>query len=1129
MGRLRVFLAVLVAVLGSGAFATDYRLVVASDNPAHRKVPAIVIYEGNGKLSSSDRITSVTFSRAGVEEPNCLISFDPNSGKQEIQLGPEVQVFRGKALLAGSKPTNKVIPGYLMVDNPLPVVPQSNSQSVMAPIITRVNNIPWLYIIVGVGIFMGFMFLMNRKSQTFTSNMTQEAKNLYVETVGRIVDRLERIEANQEQLVKNPPVLRAFRVQIADFEGRLTRIEKLSTEVKDEHAKTSQLISSSEQKFNSLAGFMESAKNEALQTQSSVKRESEGIRADVRTLGEALKEAQARIAKLDDVGAQARSIDAKVDAIGNAQAQTAKQTTSHAQQLQAEVEAVKSALNELKSMHQQIAGLVAGLPAEIQSVRAAIPTLDVVESKLSEIKGFESKFDRLDEISTKLDHLPEIKGSLDALPQHFPKLDDSIVRADFQKLAAQLEALNEIKITLAALPSQMPKMEEGVAKSKDLEKLFGQLSELSEIKDKLEALPSQMPKVEEGLAKTQDFEKLFSQLSELSEIKDKLEALPSKLPKLDANLAKSHDLEKLSTQLAELKEIKNKLEELPAQMPNLGENLADFQDSLKKQIDGLNGKLDESVERFNASNEEEEGEGKRKGKKGKGAKDEPEALVPANEAKNSEPDPPAAIPTISPNAETGEFSFNNAIREMNQETEELRRKEEEEKAAKAAASFKMLDLPSRLETFEDSEPEAVLPTFKPGADDENADDDKAAVELLLMELTSVNQPNLADEEFDHIEDVVDFESEDGKRWSGIGGGTSRTWSAHSSRPLELVPFEGELKPVTPIETAPSGDPIGAVAFGFGRVLYSCGVKVHGFWPGREGRSIIMDHPIPTDDWRLATNGQSLFVAEPKKVKIVSLQGWFVLEQFNGEYYDQMVTKSHWVGLRNDKGAVMDIRNHRGQPIGEGINLGTGLDGIRLCGHGNRIFTGTAEGLVNEVTELGTEKLGQGPEGASCEHLTFVDGGPLAIFRIGGKLEAWHFGEKVRQASLETSSFSGKPMIIGHSMYLADVDNHVLISLDVKKMTLNKVPAFQGVGSLRRNIGIQHKGQHTVFAITTDEGKRGGRLISIDAKNGWETTFSLVGQATVNLIAADHHLVISTSNQYQNLVRVLEPFQLKAAA
>jgi predicted nuclease with TOPRIM domain len=797
-------------------------------------------------------------------------------------------------------------------------------------------------------------------------------------------------------------------------------------------------------------------------------------------------------------------------------------------QVNSEVQAIKAALTELKSMHQQVAQLVSGLPAELQAVRAAIPTLDAVESKLSEIKAFGSKFDQLDEISTKLDHLPEIKGSLDALPSHFPKLDDNLVRADFDKLAAQLEALNEIKGTLAALPSQMPKMDEGVAKSKDLEKLFAQLGELSEIKDKLEALPSQMPKMDEGLAKSQDFEKLFTQLSELGEIKDKLEALPSKLPKLDAGLAKSHDLEKLSSQLAELKEIKNKLEELPAQMPNLGENLADFQNSLKQQIEGLNGKIDESganLVELITSNADDEATDKKRGKKGKGQKeDEPAAL----DAPSHQVEVTTAPASPKPDVPTGEFSFNNAIRQMNEEGQEQKKKDED--TSTAPATFKLGELPDKLDTFEDSGPEAVLPTMKVDDDDESAAADKEAVELLLMELTAINKPNQDDDEFDAVEDVpLDLESEDGSRWSGLGGSSSRSWSSHSSRPLELVAFEGELKPITPIETAPSGDPIGAVAFGFGRVLYSCGLKIHGFWPGREGRSIVMDHPIPTDDWRLATNGQSLFVAEPKKVKIVSLQGWFVLEQFNGEYYDQMVTKSHWVGIRNDKGAVMDIRNHRGQPIGEGINLGTGLDGLKICGHGNRIFAGSAESVVSEVTELGTERLGVGPEGARCMHLTFAEGAPLAILKVGDHLEAWHFGDKVRNISLETSSYSGVPMMIGSCLYLADVDNHTIVSLDVKKMALNKVPAFQGVTSLRRVLGVHHKGQHTMFAITTDEGKRGGRLVSVDAKTGWETTFCLVGQASVNLITADHHLVISTSNQYQNLVRVLEPFQLKAAA
>src|SRR5688572_22762892 len=146
MGRYRLLAILALLISAISSFATDYRLVIASDDPATRKAAAIVVFEGTGKLNKEDRITSITFSAAADVKPNCLVSLDPASGKSALSMSPDVQVYQGKVMLAGAKPTKKVIPAHLAIDTPLASV---KKESMMQPIIKQVNNLPWVYIATG--------------------------------------------------------------------------------------------------------------------------------------------------------------------------------------------------------------------------------------------------------------------------------------------------------------------------------------------------------------------------------------------------------------------------------------------------------------------------------------------------------------------------------------------------------------------------------------------------------------------------------------------------------------------------------------------------------------------------------------------------------------------------------------------------------------------------------------------------------------------------------------------------------------------------------------------------------------------------------------------------------------------
>ncbi len=1188
MGRLRVFaiFALLLSAVVSQA-SVDYRLVIASDDPGVRKAATMVVFEGTGKLTKEDRITSITFSAAADLKPNCVVSLDPASGKSPLSLGPDVEVFGGNLMIAGTKPTKKVIPAYLAVDVPVTIGDKEGKLgSVMQPIIKQVNNIPWLYIVIGVGIFLGITALMNRRSLQFTTSMSKEAKNLYLETVGRITERLEKIETTQERLVKNPPVVRTFKAQIEDFEGRLGRIEKLAKEAKDEIGKASAELSQTDKRHTDLVGRIDATKAETGKTQSTLKQEADGLRAELKLLLKGQDEATAKLGALDDLKASDKQISEQgkhLESMLSAQeAAILKAQAEHLQQLQqlqgelATMRANQEALSALPKELELVSANIANMPTEFESVRSAMPRLDGIEARLDGISEFGSKLDhisgfgeRFDGISDQLNALPEIQNSLNALPTEFPKNDEELNRIH-ESLLLEIESLSgkiddssahlsdlfsahsfapptpeveaEIEAQMEEEPKAVKKSKRGKQIQPEIEAISEELHE--EVQDHLE-IPEPEAQVEEPLV---EFEAAIEEAIpepelQLEEPPAEPEAMIEDVqpeavsvepePETEAEVHFEEPEALVEEALLEAVEAEVEIEtevqaeELAAEFPEAVEIEPEAEAPLEEPE--AEAEIQPEEPSFEAPEiEEQPVEEAPEATREEQIEETPEAdpeLLPEFKAKEVEyryADPEAPV--------YPEFHFNNAIKQMVEErVQEMLIKDENQHAGQEAPlTFKLDELPDHLETFEDSGADAVLQTLQVEENEqyyEGSGNEEA--EVVLMTLT---QPKSADE------DVADFDSEPEEEanshaghWGAMGGSGSRTWGSESSRPLELVRFEGELKPLTPIETAPIGDTIGAMVYGMGRVVYACGKNVHGFWPGREDRHVAMDFPVGTEDWRLALKGQSLFVVEDKKVKIVSIQSWYVLEQFKGEYRDQILSGSRWAGLRNDNGPVVDFRDMRGQMAAEGVRLDMEMEGLHLAGSEQRMFAGSRDGRFFEVSEFGTELLGSGPEGAELVYMGAYGEGLIAVLKVGEDLQLLHLDGEARSMSLGMQGLSGKPVVLGTKLYLADLEISSLVTVNLKKMSCSRTTCFEGVSAIRRMIGIQHKSQHDLFVITTDSGKKGGRLVMIDAKSGQETTFGTVGQASVNLIAADHHVALSTSSQYQNVIRVLEPFAERVAA
>lgn len=1197
MGRLRVFaiFALLLSAVISQA-SVDYRLVIASDDPGVRKAATMVVFEGTGKLTKEDRITSITFSAAADLKPNCVVSLDPASGKSPLALGPDVEVFRGNLMIAGVKPTKKVIPAYLAVDVPVTVGDKEGKLgSVMQPIIKQVNNIPWLYIVIGVGIFLGITALMNRRSLQFTTSMSKEAKNLYLETVGRITERLEKIETTQERLVKNPPVVRTFKAQIEDFEGRLGRIEKLAKETKDEIGKASAELSQTEKRHTDLVGRIDATKTETGKTQSSLKQEADALRAELKLLLKGQDEATAKLGALDDLKASDKQIADQgkhlESMLAAQEAEILKAQAEHLQQLQqlqgelATMRANQEALSALPKELELVSANIAKMPAEFESVRSAMPRLDGIEarldgisefgSKLDHISGFGERFDRFDEISDKLNVLPEIQNSLSALPTEFPNNDEELNRIheslllEIESLSGKIdESSDRVSSLLSAhtfapavseaeaeLETQREEEPKAVKKSKRGKQIQPEIEAISEelpeeVQDHLET-PEPEAQVEKAPIEAESVieETIPEPEFQHEEIPAEPEAMIEEIqpeavsaePEPEAEVHFEEPEALVEEALSEAPEAVEAELEVEAEVQS-EEPLAEVVEAVETEPEP-EAEVQPEAPSFEASEVEEQPvEEAPEAAVEEPIEEQPEVeavqeLEPEREPEfEQEPAPEFKAKEIEyryAESETPaypEFHFNNAIKQMVEErAQELLIKDDNHHAGQEAPlTFHLDELPDHLETFEDAGADAVLQTLQVDENEqyyEGSGNEEA--EVVLMTLA---QPKSADE------DVAEFDSEPEEEanshaghWGAVGGSGSRTWGSESSRPLELVRFEGELKPLTPIETAPIGDTIGAMVYGMGRVVYACGKNVHGFWPGREDRHVAMDFPVGTEDWRLALKGQSLFVVEDKKVKIVSIQSWYVLEQFKGEYLDQVLSGSRWAGLRNDNGPVIDFRDMRGQMAAEGVRLDMEMESLQLAASEQRVFAGSRDGRFFEVSEFGTELLGSGPDGGELVYMGAYGEGLIALVKVGEDLQLLHLDGEARSLSLGMKAFAGKPVVLGAKLYLADLESSSLVTVNLKKMSCTRTSAFQGVSSIRRMIGIQHKSQHDLFVITTDSGKKGGRLVMIDAKSGHETTFGTVGQASVNLIAADHHVALSTSSQYQNVIRVLEPFAERVAA
>lgn len=1120
-----LFLATVVTVL-----ATDYRLVVATDDHNVRQAPALVLYGANLRLSKEDRITSITFSAGEAIDANCVVSLDTTGASTQVALGPDIQVYGGKVLAAGARPTKKVIPASITVDVPAATGSEKGKlSSLVQPIIHQVYNLPWMYIGIGFGVILAAMFLMNRRSQAFTTSMSKEAKSLYLETVKSIVDRLEKIENSQHSLVKNPPVVRTFRAQIEGFEARLTRMEKQDKESGETLAKAAAEVQLGSERQAALLSKLESNRTELAQGHTLLARDIEAVKSHLDQFAKmqiAIKEDLAALpsiqAKADQLAERLAKMEAQLAEAEASVSQAEQQARAQSEHLRAEIAELRKSQLSLESMPSQLEAVgtsVSAIPAAIESVRASLPNLDAVEVKLDRLSSIEdklghfdvldSKLDRLESIEESLTPLSDIKTNLEAMPERIDGLSMEIGRIH-ENILTQISGLtgssaerhSELAELIAAHSFVPPAEPEQVVESDPpvLEVIDGEKDgdETVAVAEAKIAPENEAPQSDDEAENAQVIE-VEPEVPEFTEyIHDEISAPDedqSDLPEevLEEAVAESQAPEVVILpaepdieQEASTDHEQESYWEAPESAET--EDLAADEPSIEQQ----------TLEDLDAVEPEPEPEG--------------EATLETE----VEPEPePGTVQIV----EIPEFHFANEVARLSNIPEPVA---EEESNFVPTMTFHLDPLPDHLETFEDGEANSTLSVFHAPKDSSAEISDDAVSEVLQDLIANQTEPEIS-----KVDDVEEVDAEpismDAQSWEGLGASSAKTWSVHSPLPLDLVAFDNDLKPMTPIGTAPIGNEIGAVLYAGGRVIYTCGPTLHGFWPGKDDRSFGLDEPIALEAWRLATHGQNLFIAQRNRVRIVNTHGWYAMEQFAGEYVDQLVTPHQWIGVKDDGNALLEFRNHRGQLLGDPVRLGSPVEGLKLCGDAKHVFAGLSNGKILEVSENGLDEYASGPEGSRLLHLCLHQGRPLALFALQPGVLCIHFGGAEKMIELEIETIAIDPVLIGHKLYIADTVGGRLFTINLKKMSATSETCFQGVTALRRFIGIHHGSQSLLFALTCDNGKPVGRVVMIDPKSGEETKVCAAGQARADLIVADSHLVLATSCQYQNVIRVMEPF------
>lgn len=466
-----------VFLFASLAGASDYDLIVPSGWDYLKAAKTLVVYAPGGTLKAGDHISRVV--PGGAQGPGVKVSAGwPGGNGVELAKAGSVDGFLGGIVLS---PDNTGSNGLSAV-----LVPAGQGASAPPEDGIR-QTAPWVWVVVGVGILLvlGTSGTLFRRSLAPASPLRFTGRKGVEQGVREIRAKMDEIQAEQQQLVRKPPVLRSFRKQIENFERKLEDLDSSSAQTRQQLAAIAGSLQKLDERLNTIAQHSVSASSDSkkaielvqkasaeqatrsAELESQLKRSQEALASQLQTSDARL---QATGESLDATRSQLEKLDAKVQSSAQS-AQAAQQHASAAEE--ATRKEIAGLAGSLEGTGKRLAALEAELgqsarrdEATSQSLADALLAAKVLEQSVQRLEG---KFDTLSKsVDTVQMYVHEVHGRLSNT--------EGSLHANFQDLATELGTLrNEV----GSLPKVMNTLGDRVGS------LDARLAPLSERGDKL--------------------------------------------------------------------------------------------------------------------------------------------------------------------------------------------------------------------------------------------------------------------------------------------------------------------------------------------------------------------------------------------------------------------------------------------------------------------------------------------------------------------------------------------------------------------------------------------------------------------------------------------------------------------
>lgn len=366
-------------------------------------------------------------------------------------------------------------------------------------------------------------------------------------------------------------------------------------------------------------------------------------------------------------------------------------------------------------------------------------------------------------------------------------------------------------------------------------------------------------------------------------------------------------------------------------------------------------------------------------------------------------------------------------------------------------------------------------------------------------------------------------------WSSAGGSGSGTWSSELEQEYTLLLTEGSIQAVCPAETPGIEHPVGAMVYHRGKVIYAHGDHVRGFWPGKNPRSVALSHPTPQDPWRLLILKDRLFCVADASVDVVDLNAWTRNATFAGHYSAQCAAGDLWCGLKADSPAL-EFRDALGISLSPTIPLPEGYSSdVELLSDGNVVYAVAKTGRVCRIdtaqaVEIGNFELS---DLFSLEHAFLTETGVVALVSGPAGISIRQMGWNGRHrivANSDVKYLSGNVAAIDHLVYFFDAERSELVVCDTRKNLLLDAISLPDVEILRRLIGLKAGANRFLLIAGSDGNGLHGSVFLLDPRTEKHVLLCSTNQPHVDAILAGDKPVVATSNSFQNIIRIFEPFE-----